>query len=175
MAQLVALLRGVNVGGINIKMADLKRVFEDLGCSDVRTVLASGNVVFSTDTRDRSALKRRIEAALSAAFGYEAWVILVPRADLKHVIDGYPFGEEDDTLQPWVMFLAEPDVLADLLSVQADLDPAVERLQAGEGVLYWEVQKGQTVKSLFGKHSAKPRFKALTTTRNIRTLRKLLD
>jgi len=175
MAQLVALLRGVNVGGINIKMADLKRVFEDLGCSDVRTVLASGNVVFSTDARDRSTLKRRIEAALSEAFGYEAWVILVPHADLKRVIEGYPFGEEDDTLQPWVMFLAEPDVLADLLSVQADLDPAVERLQPGEGVLYWEVQKGQTVKSLFGKHSAKPRFKALTTTRNIRTLRKLLD
>lgn len=40
----VALLRGINVGGITIRMADLARVFEDLGLTEVRTILASGNV-----------------------------------------------------------------------------------------------------------------------------------
>ena len=44
----IALLRGVNVGGITVKSADLSAVFESLGFESVRTVLASGNV----DLRD---------------------------------------------------------------------------------------------------------------------------
>ncbi|PKN82303.1 MAG: pyridoxamine 5-phosphate oxidase [Chloroflexi bacterium HGW-Chloroflexi-9] len=175
MARLVAFLRGVNVGGINIKMADLTQLFAGLGYTDVRTVLASGNVLFDTKERDRAATKRRIEAALTERFGYEAWVILLDLPALAKVIEGYPFDEDNDEKQPWAMLLAEPGVLDDLLSVAGALDPAVERVQPGEGVLYWEVTKGSTVGSVFGKHSAKPRFKALTTTRNLRTLRKLLE
>jgi len=45
----VALLRGINVGGISIKMNDLKASFEGLGFEDVRTILQSGNVVFTSD------------------------------------------------------------------------------------------------------------------------------
>lgn len=173
----VAFLRGINVGGINIKMTDLAKVFRDLGFEDVRTVLASGNVLFSTTEDaegDASALKGRIEQALREAFGYDAWVIVVGLEDLARIVEAFPFPEDDETKQPWVMFLAEPGVLADLLAVEGDLDPEVERLQPGEGVLYWEVTKGETAKSVFGKHASRARFKALTTTRNMRTLRKLL-
>jgi uncharacterized protein (DUF1697 family) len=171
--RLVAFLRGINVGGI--KMADLAALFESLGYTDVRTVLASGNVLFTTKERDRAATRRRIEKALTERFGYEAWVILLDLPAIKRVIEGYPFGEEDDGKQPWAMLLAEPGVLEDLLSVAGDLDPSVERVQPGDGVLYWEVTKGETVRSTFGNHSAKARFEATTTTRNLRTLRKLLD
>ncbi|MDA0271320.1 MAG: DUF1697 domain-containing protein [Chloroflexi bacterium] len=173
--RLVAFLRGINVGGINIKMADLATLFEGLGYTDVRTVLASGNVLFDTKERDRAVTKQRIEAALTERFGYEAWVILLDLPAIKRVIEGYPFDESDESKQPWAMLLAEPSVLDGLLSAAGDLDPSVERLQAGDGVLYWEVTKGETVRSVFGKHSGKARFKALTTTRNLRTLRKLVD
>ncbi|MDP2329037.1 MAG: DUF1697 domain-containing protein, partial [Dehalococcoidia bacterium] len=88
MARLVAFLRGVNVGGINIKMADLAQVFTGLGYTDVRTVLASGNVLFDTKERDRTATKRRIEAALTERFGYEAWVILLDLPAVAKVIEG---------------------------------------------------------------------------------------
>ena len=173
MTRYVALLRGVNVGGINIKSADLARVFRDLGLGDVKTVLASGNVLFDAPRAD-AALKQRIEDALSAAFGYDAWVILRTQASLHDVVEGYPFPESG-AKQPWVMFLEDPDVVDDLLSVEGNLDPSVERVQTGKGVIYWEVTPGMTVKSVFGKHSARARFKSVTTTRNLRTLRKLLD
>ncbi len=170
----VAFLRGINVGGINIKMGDLAAVFRKLGFEDVKTVLASGNVLFAA-SEPNATLKGRIEQALRERFGYDAWVILVTVDELRSIVDAFPFPEDDDGKQPWVMFLDDPKVLDDLLSVEDQLDAAVERLQAGDGVLYWEVTKGETVKSVFGKHSAKPRFKAVTTTRNMRTLRKLLD
>jgi uncharacterized protein (DUF1697 family) len=71
MTQYIALLRGVNVGGITVKSADLRTVFEELGYDGVRTVLASGNVVFESPSRTaRGTLKRRIEAALRDRFGY---------------------------------------------------------------------------------------------------------
>jgi hypothetical protein len=45
----IALLRGINVGGKNIiKMEQLKQVFDDMGFSDVKTYIQSGNVIFRT-------------------------------------------------------------------------------------------------------------------------------
>lgn len=170
----VALLRGINVGGITIRMADLARVFEDLGLTEVRTVLASGNVCFTTTDPDIDALKARIEAALTEAFGYEAYVLLVEIGAVARAITSFPFDEDDASMQPWVMFVASAAVAADVLSVAGDLDPSVERVHAGDRVVYWTVVKGQSTKSAFAKHTAKARFKPTTTTRNLRTLRKIL-
>ena len=46
MTQYCAFLRGINVGGLKIAMADLRQLMEELGLADVRTVLATGNAVF---------------------------------------------------------------------------------------------------------------------------------
>lgn len=174
MTRYVALLRGINVGGINIKMADLRRVFVDLGFDDVRTVLASGNVLFTSDATDAAQLKATVEAALRKVFGYEAWVFVLDIARLAAIVEAYPFDPERDGWHPYVMFTAEPGVLADLLAVGGDLDAAIERIAGGDGVLYWEVERGRTLDSTFGKNTGKPKLKAVTTTRNLRTLVKLL-
>ena len=56
MAQYVALLRGINVGGNNlIKMADLKACFEAQGFGNVATYIQSGNVLFTSDDTDNDA------------------------------------------------------------------------------------------------------------------------
>ncbi|MGF7124434.1 DUF1697 domain-containing protein [Rhodococcus sp. TAF43] len=174
MTRYVSLLRGINVGGINIKMADLSRVFTELGFDDVKTVLASGNVLFSSDSTDIPALKSDIEAALRAAFGYEAWVFVLSTETLARIVASYPFDPAHDGWHPYVMFTAEPTVLAGLLDAHTDLDPDIERIRGGDGVLYWEVERGMTLKSSFGKNTGKPKLKAVTTTRNLRTLVKLL-
>ncbi|WP_430333099.1 DUF1697 domain-containing protein [Rhodococcus sp. ACT016] len=174
MTRYVSLLRGINVGGVNIKMADLRRVFTELGFDDVKTVLASGNVLFTTDATDTSKLKSDIESALRAAFGYEAWVFVLDTETLARIVDAYPFDPEREGWHPYVMFTAESAVLADLLTVRDALEPEIERIQGGDGVLYWEVERGRTLDSTFGKNTGKPKLKAVTTTRNLRTLVKLL-
>ncbi|PTR32107.1 uncharacterized protein (DUF1697 family) [Rhodococcus sp. OK519] len=174
MTRYVALLRGINVGGINIKMADLRQVFVDLGFDEVKTVLASGNVLFSSDSTDTASLKATVEASLRSVFGYEAWVFVLETATLAGIVESYPFDPEREGWHPYVMFTAEPSVLDGLLTVQEALDPAVERIAGGDGVLYWEVERGMTLKSSFGRNTGKPKLKAVTTTRNLRTLVKLL-
>jgi uncharacterized protein (DUF1697 family) len=174
MARYIALLRGVNVGGITIKSADLRKVFEDLGFDDVRTVLASGNVAFSSDETDAATLKTRIEGALSDRFGYEAWIVLITRDELARAIDAFPFDAEDERRQPWVIFSSEPSALDELLADIDGFDSDVDPLARGDGVIYWNPVKGTTVDTPFGKLLGKARFKPTTTNRNLRTLVKLL-
>lgn len=174
MSRYVALLRGVNVGGITIRSVELGELFRSLGFAGVRTVLASGNVVFDSDEADVAGLTRRIEKALGARFGYEAWIVLVTAERLGRIVAAFPFAERAGW-HPYVVFASDAAHLAELLAAAPALDPADESVVAGDGVLYWElrVAVGST-ESPFAKLTAKARFKPTTTTRNLRTLRKLL-
>ncbi|MFB2596381.1 DUF1697 domain-containing protein [Herbiconiux sp. P17] len=182
MTRFAALLRGVNVGGVTIKSADLAELFRSLGFDGVKTVLASGNVLFETDAPARSAtdaaaLKTSIEAGLRKRFGYDAWIVLIEHADLAGIVDGFPY-EEVDERQPYVVFSSDPAVTASIGEFVEALDPGAdyaERAQLRDDrILYWEVPKGHSLDTALAKFLAKPRFKSTTTTRNLRTLRKLL-
>jgi uncharacterized protein (DUF1697 family) len=70
MPRYVAFLRAINVGGHTVRMEELRRLFGELGFSEVETFIASGNVVFTARTAPAEALQRRIERHLEAALGY---------------------------------------------------------------------------------------------------------
>ena len=92
---------------------------------------------------------------------------------VREVVDAYPFEREVDGYQSYVTFVADPAVLDELaaLSGKAGSD---EKISRGEGVVYWQVPKGSTLDSTIGKTMGKPRYKSSTTTRNLRTLDKVL-
>lgn len=171
MARWVALLRGVNVNGITIRNADLAALFGDLGYADVRTVLASGNVVF-TAPDDGADVQTRIEQGLRDRFGYDAWIVLVPHDRLAAVVEAFPFDSAPDR-HDYVVFGSDDTALADLVA-DLDTDDAVERVTRGDGVVYWSCPKGSSTGTTFAKRAAAARFKRSTTTRNTNTLRKLL-
>jgi uncharacterized protein (DUF1697 family) len=90
----VALLRGINVGGHRlIKKDELQAIFEGCGFSAVRTVLASGNVVFSSPENDESALSERIQTALGDALGYQVDVMVRTVAYMNELVELDPFAE----------------------------------------------------------------------------------
>jgi uncharacterized protein (DUF1697 family) len=169
MTRYAALLRGVNVGGVNMKMAHLAEVVRGLGYADVRTVLASGNVLFETPDATGT-VKRNLEAALRERFGYEAWVHVLPVARIEKLIAAYPYKREEDR-HAYVVFVLKDEVRDELLAVE--LDPAIEQAQAGDGVIYWSVPKGSTLDSAMGKAQSSSRHKPWLTTRNLNTLEKL--
>ena len=166
-----ALLRGVNVNGVSVKMADLAAAFRELGFEGVRTVLASGNVLLEAE--NSTDLKERIETALSRTFGYQARVVVLDLGTLRQVVDGYPFERERLGRHAYAVFSSDAELLKELLAVRGELDPQVERVEGGDGMLYWEVVRGKTTESPFGKLLGKARFRE-TTTRNLNTLDKLL-
>lgn len=70
MARMVAFLRAINVGGHTVKMDVLRRLFTQLGFSQVTTFIASGNVIFDAPRTSSRELEEEIEAHLGAALGY---------------------------------------------------------------------------------------------------------
>lgn len=167
----VALLRGVNVNGVTIRSAELAELFRGLGFDDVRTVLASGNVVFAADV-PAGRLKTSIEQGLRDRFGYDAWIVLVRHDALAAVVDGFPFARDDDR-HDYVVFGSE-DAALDALVADLEFDDAVEQVARGNGVVYWSCPKGSSTDTVFAKRAGAARFKRTTTTRNTNTLRKLL-
>lgn len=106
MPQYIAFPRGINAGH-RMTMAELRAVFESLGYDGVRTVLASGNVLFETKRTAEATLARRIETALSEAFGARIPVVVLTRAELERLAKANPFAKVDlgPSKRPHVTFL----------------------------------------------------------------------
>jgi len=176
MVRHVALLRGVNVNGIAIKSADLKALFADqLGFGAVRTVLASGNVLFDTDEADAPALRKRIEQALRKRFGYDAWIVLLTQKQVAAMAKAYPFERIDDKRHPYIVFGSDAAMLDEVMEKSGSGDADVEQLKRGKGVLYWQCPRGESLDTPVAKLLAKTRYRSSTTTRNLRTVEKLID
>jgi uncharacterized protein (DUF1697 family) len=175
MTRYAAFLRGVNVGGVNLKMADVAGALTEAGFAEVRTILASGNILLESRA-NADAVRAKAETALRERFGYDAWVLVYPLATVRAIVDGYPFEAERDGYQSYVTFVSDADVLDELaaLSDQAGADEKISRGPDSAGVIYWQVAKNHTLDSTIGKTMGKKRYKSSTTTRNVRTLVKVL-
>jgi uncharacterized protein (DUF1697 family) len=176
MTQFAALLRGVNVGGVNLKMAEVAAALTAAGFTNVRTVLASGNVLLESSS-GVATVRKKAEAALRERFGYDAWVLAYDIDTVRTIDEAYPFEREVDGYQSYVTFVADDAVLVELAALADQAGPD-EKISCGDGldywVVYWQVPKGSTLDSTIGKTMGKPRYKSSTTTRNLRTLAKVL-
>jgi uncharacterized protein (DUF1697 family) len=173
MTRFAAFLRGVNVGGVNLKMADVTKAFEDVGFTKVKTILASGNVLL--DSRSGvDAVRKKAEKALRDAFGYDSWVLAYDLKTVQKISEKFPFEREVDGYHSYVTFVTDADVLDELADLADDAGPE-EKIERGEGVLYWQVPNKGTLDTTIGKTMGKKRYKSSTTTRNLRTVEKVLQ
>ncbi|MDA4105900.1 DUF1697 domain-containing protein [Mycolicibacterium holsaticum] len=172
MTRYAAFLRGVNVGGVNLKMADVAEAFQDAGFSNVRTILATGNVLLDSPAKEAT-VRRRAEKALRERFGYDAWVLAYDLDTVRAISEAYPFEREVDGHHSYVTFVTDPQVLDELVGLAEDAGKH-EKIRRGDGVVYWQVAKSATLDSVMGKTMGKKRYKSSTTTRNLRTVEKVL-
>ena len=174
----VALLRAINVGGRNpVPMAQLREVFELLGCTHVRTYIQSGNVVF--DTRSRSTgLEATIATALEQRFGFEIPVVLRSHAAFRSIVDDAPsgFGQSPDTYHSDVAVLKAP-----LTSEQAmravSVREGVDEVWPGNGVVYFQRLSARRTESRMSKIAGSAEYRSMTIRNwnTITALRSMLD
>lgn len=176
MGRYVALLRAVNVGGRGrLPMADLRRVVEEVGHTDVATVLQSGNVAFTTSGRagDESpdALAGEIEQALAAGAGLDTRVLVLSRDDLDCILAANPFPEvaRDDPSHLLLSFLWSVPPLGATIDVRY-LD--LERVEVRDRVAYLWYPGGVGRSKLTGAVIEKA-LQTTTTARNWNTATKL--
>jgi len=109
MAEYVAFLRGINVRGNNkTGIEELRQMFVSLGFASVKTVLASGNVIFETQ-ETKTGLAQAIEQKISKSFGIDGSVILRTVDDIEALVGADPFKNIKVTPQTklYVTFLAD--------------------------------------------------------------------
>ncbi len=168
----VAMIRGINVGRAKrIAMADLRILFEELGFTDVRTLLNSGNVVFGASKLAPAKAAAAIEAALAQRLGVASRVTVLGADELQAVVDGNPLlGQATDHAR-LVAFILNGADRRKLLEPLAGQEWAPGALVIGERAAYVWCPDG-----VLDSAAAAAVAKALgdaTTSRNWNTVCKL--
>lgn len=121
----VALLRGINVGKAKrVPMAELRALCEELGWTDVRTLLNSGNVVYAGGRGTPDTDAKRLAKALESSFGFEVPVTVLSADEVLAAVAANPFPDADDPSRLFVTALTG-DAPSRLMPV-ADQDHAPE-------------------------------------------------
>ena len=168
----VALLRGINVGRAKpVAMAELRAEVEAVGFGDVRTVLRSGNVVFSGKYEEPDRHARAIETAIEQRFGMHVGVVIRTAEELAAVIAANPIREAaGDGSNLHVMFLHEPLSSGERERIEPrQFEPDVVRL-ADREVYVWYRNGMSGSKTAVQLDRG---IRTLVTDRNWNTVRKL--
>jgi uncharacterized protein (DUF1697 family) len=140
----VALLRAVNVGGTGkLPMADLRAMAEKAGFAKVRTYIASGNLVFESDSEER-AVKAALETALEAHAGKPVGVVVRTGDEMAAIVAANPFPDApaNRTVAIFLDTPPPPDILAGVSGCQS------EEIAPGLREIYVHYPEGQGASKL---------------------------
>jgi uncharacterized protein (DUF1697 family) len=172
MARLVALLRGINLGSKRrVPMADLRELISELGYEDVRTVLQSGNVVF---TGAKAKARETLETGLEERYGFKVDVVLRTMAELRAVVDDEPFGDEVDNLTRYFVVFLPSAPNANAVETLKKTNFAPDEFKAGGRELYAWCPEGMQNSALM-RALGRPGLAETATVRNMSTVKKLLE
>ncbi|MGO1595021.1 MAG: DUF1697 domain-containing protein [Sphingobacterium sp.] len=167
-----AFLRGVNVKGTNMKMAEVCSVFESAGMKDVSSVLASGNILFSS-VQNPIELNETLGRAMSEHFSYEAFLFVKNQKEIEAIFREAPF--QADPEYHIYCFVGLDGVENTLLSeFEKSRKASGEEARLVGGKFYWKVPKGNTLDSEFGKILGRKNLKNSFTSRNLNTVEKVM-
>jgi uncharacterized protein (DUF1697 family) len=171
--RLFAFLRAINVGGRNIAMAELRRVFEDLGLKEVETFIASGNLIFVSDAKSIPALEIMIESGVVKLLGYEAKTFIRTEQELVDIVRYKPFkAAQIKTAQALnVAFISEPPIGAIKKLILAQKNKNDDFQVRGREV-YWLCQTRQS-DSQFNYSRFEKLLGARATWRGMNTINRL--
>jgi uncharacterized protein (DUF1697 family) len=164
MFRYIVLLRAVNVGGTGkIAMSDLRSLCEEIGCLEVRTYIASGNVVL-VSSLGPAELRASIEARLASHLGKPLTVAVRTPEELAMSLAANPF-QEVDPARCMICFLDQappPDTLDHLRHLND------ERVALGQREVYIAYPGGM------GKSRLVVPAAKIGTLRNVNTVKELL-
>jgi len=171
----VALLSSVNVGGNQVKMADLKIALEQCGLENASTVTASGNVIFDHAKAADATLAREIGECVKANFGFRTFAAVRTAAELTAAIKENPFrgGSEDKFVH--IHFLEKPLTDAAFKALQAAHEgKGSEKFAPGKAHVHIDfvdgVGRSKVTAPFLEKHLG-----CMGTARNLRSLERIVE
>ncbi len=175
MTTYISILRGINVSGQKlVKMEVLRKLYEDLGFSQITTYLQSGNVIFNFNDEDPGKLSRKIFDEIRNNIGFEVPVIVLTIDNLKQIIDNNPFTKDPNLnlSDLYVTFLASTPLKFDLQGIFDKRQNGEDCFLSNNAVyLYCPNGYGRTKLT---NNFLESKLKVVATTRNWKTTNELL-
>lgn len=170
----IALLRGINVGGHHsLPMKKLRTLLEELGLQNVKTYIASGNVIFQSEDRTPDDLADQISDAIKKEHGFRPDVQLLTVREMKTAFQANPFPEADEEPKNLhLFFLAAAPKNPDLDAMDA-LRSENERFELIDKVFYLYAPDGIGRSKLAEKVGRY--IDVSMTARNWRTVGKIME
>ena len=132
----VAFLRAINVGGRNVKMEQLRRIFESIGLTNVETVIASGNVVFDAKAKSAKTIEKKLQAHLEKSLGYTVATYVKSMEEVMEIANHKPFKKTPKNGTLFIAFASDSpskEAQEKLLSLESKTDKFYFR----DREIYW--------------------------------------
>lgn len=169
----IALLRGINVGGKNkLPMKELAALFAKAGCTDVRTFIASGNVVFRAPAAIAEKIPTMIAKAIAAKFSLTVPVVTRSAEELRSAVAKNPFARAEEN-ELALAFLAAAPSKAQIAALDPKRSPPDEFAVIGREV-YLRLPNG-FAKTKITNAWLDSKLGTVSTMRNWRTVQKLVE
>ena len=172
----IALLRGINVSGKKkIKMADLREQLAELKWNNIRTYIQSGNVLFETSETDRKKLEQQLHDKIEEHYDFQVPTLVLSADNLAHALETNPFLKDasNDHDRVYFTFLKdepEQEKIDKLLSYSYP----PEELVVDTFCVYGYAPEGYG-NAKFSNNFIENKLKVGATTRNLKSVRKLLE
>jgi len=173
----VLLLRGINVGGIKLPMAELARILQEAGFAAVCTVLATGNAILTSEL-DPPATGRRAEQAIDAQFGHRIRCLAYPGPGFAALATGFPVQPPHGNYHRYLSFTPSP-AAAGALAAALEEQLACRGLRAAEPfavhgpALGWVAERGTSTSDPLAQALQRLAPTHLHTTRNLNTVQRI--
>lgn len=172
----IALLRGINVSGQKkIKMVDLRQLLAQIGFKDVVTYIQSGNIVLKTEERNPRALEKTIASEIHESYGFDVPVLVKSKEEIQDIIEKNPFDNSEDLETNRIYFVLLKEVpKKDLTEALVNETFTNEKFIITGNCVYLCCAKGYG-NAKCDNNFFERRLKVPATTRNYRTMTKLLE
>jgi uncharacterized protein (DUF1697 family) len=172
MPRYVALLRGINLGGHTVKMDRLRALFAELGFKNVETLIASGNVIFDSPSKNAKALEKKIADHLEKSLGFPATTYLRTAEQLAEVLE-HEALEELRANTVYIGFLSERPSKAAHAKLMSHSTKSDE-FHVREREVYWLCSTHMS-DSPFFRMGIEKALGMRATVRNVTTIAKLVE
>ncbi len=171
----ISLLRGINVAGQKkIKMLDLKTMYQELGYTDVTTYIQSGNVIFKTKKKALDKIEQNIKKAISDTFGFDVPVLVLTNKTLEEIVQNNPYDKSEADSKHIYFTLLKSAPAAEKIAAIEKLEFPEEVFTITDKAIYLWVSKGYG-RSKLNNNFFENKLKVQATTRNLKTIKKLLE
>jgi uncharacterized protein (DUF1697 family) len=176
----ISLLRGINIGGRNIiKMEALRAAYAELGFSNIKSYIQSGNLVFSSDSSNSLALAALIYDKIETTFGLKIPTLVLSADDFKSILVANTMANESETdaknpSELHVIFLAEALASPEKIAAIALLKHEKEMFAWQANAIFIYCPDGYHKSKIHNNH-IESQLKTAATTRNWRSCQKILE